>query len=71
LSSKYAPLQLDMFDREAELEKIENLEDCVHGLRARFGHHTVRLGASVLNPKLVGINPRDDHTSPAVAYHFG
>ena len=71
LSSKFAPLQLDMFDREAELEKIENLENSIQGLRARFGHHIIRLGTSVLNPRLAGINPREDHRAPAAAYYTG
>lgn len=71
LSSKYAPLQLDLFGREEQLEKIENLENSVHGLRARYGHHIIRLGASLTNPRLAGINPRDDHRPPAAAYYTG
>lgn len=71
LFSKYAPLQLDLFGREEKLERIETLEDSIQGLRARFGHHIIRLGASVINPKLMEFSPKDDHRPPAAAYYTG
>ena len=71
LSSVFSPLQLDMFDREGELERIEALENSIQGLRSRFGHHIIRLGAATMNPQLAGINPRDDHRAPAAAYYTG
>lgn len=71
LSSKYAPFQLDMFGREERVERMEYLEESIQGLRSRFGHHIIRLGASVMNPKLAGTNPKDDHRPPAAAYYSG
>ena len=71
LSSKYAPLQLDMFDREEQLNKIEDLENSIQGLRVRYGHHIIRLGTAILNPRLAVTNPKDDHRPPAAAYYYG
>ena len=56
-------IQLSLFDDTAEKLLVqEKIEKTVDELRFRFGHEAVLRAAALLDPKLTGFNPKEDHT---------
>lgn len=56
-------MQLSLFDDTAEqLLLQEQIEKTIDGLRCRFGHDAVLRASALLDPKLTGFNPKEDHT---------
>jgi DNA polymerase-4 len=58
-------IQLDLFDTKKDVESIEKTID---KLRQRFGHYCIQRCAMMLDPKLTGFNPKDDHTIHPISY---
>jgi DNA polymerase-4 len=57
---------LDLFgDSKPEME---GLEKTIDSLRRRFGHYSVQRCAMLLDRKLTGFNPKDEHTIHPVSY---
>lgn len=59
-------IQIDLFDKDKT--GLEILEKTIDGLRKRFGHYSIQRCAMLLDPKLSGFNPKDDHTIHPVSY---
>lgn len=59
-------IQIDLFDKDKT--GLEILEKTMDGLRKRFGHYSIQRCAMLLDPKLSGFNPKDDHTIHPVSY---
>lgn len=59
-------IQLDLFDKDKT--EVENLEKTVDILRKRFGHYSVQRCAMLLDRKLTGFNPVEDHTIHPVSF---
>ena len=56
-------IQLSLFDDTAEKLLVqEKIEKTVDELRFRFGHEAVLRAATLLDPKLTGFNPKEEHT---------
>ncbi|QJW47308.1 DNA polymerase IV [bacterium BFN5] len=59
-------IQINLFDKDKT--GLEILEKTMDGLRKRFGHYSIQRCAMLLDPKLSGFNPKDDHTIHPVSY---
>ena len=56
-------IQLSLFDDTAEkLAVQEQIEKAVDGIRYRFGHNAVLRASALLDTKLTGFNPKENHT---------
>lgn len=73
LSSKYAPMQMDLFGDEAQRTRDEALEDAVYWLKQRYGQKSIELAICTFNNRLRVINPKEEERfkPPAPAYYFG
>lgn len=58
-------IQLDLFNTQKDTEHIERTLDT---LRKRFGHYSVQRCAMLLDRKLTGFNPKDDHVIHPLSY---
>lgn len=58
--------QLDLFEGDKSVN--ENLEKTVDNIRKRFGQDCVQRCAMLLDRKLTGFNPKDDHVIHPVSY---
>ena len=68
LVTEHNGIELSLFeDPEKDVQK-ENLARVVDGLRKRFGHDAVLRAAALLDSKLTGFNPKEDHTIHPVSY---
>lgn len=68
LVTEHSGIELSLFeDPEKDVQK-ENLARVVDGLRKRFGHDAVLRAAALLDSKLTGFNPKEDHTIHPVSY---
>ena len=62
-------MQLSLFDDTAEQLLIqEQIEKTVDMLRHRFGHNAIKRASALLDPKLTGFNPKEDHTIHPYSY---
>ena len=68
LVSADGSFQLDLFERDAVEQEV--LERTVDRLRERFGPYCIQRCALLLDGKLTGFNPKDDHVIHPVSY-FG
>ena len=68
LVSADGSFQLDLFERDAAEQEV--LERTVDRLRERFGPYCIQRCALLLDGKLTGFNPKDDHVIHPVSY-FG
>jgi DNA polymerase-4 len=59
-------VQIDLFNGD-NLE-AETLERTIDSVRKRFGHYSVQRCAMLLDRKLTGFNPKDDHVIHPVSY---
>ena len=46
----------------------EQIEKTIDMLRYRFGHNAVLRASALLDPKLTGFNPKEDHTIHPYSY---
>ena len=61
-------MELSLFeDNEKEIAR-ENLAHAIDGIRKRFGHGAVLKASCLLDSKLTGFNPKEDHTIHPVSY---
>ena len=61
--------QLSLFDDTAERLLVqEQLEKTIDKLRDRFGHDAITRASALLDPKLTGFNPKEDHTIHPYSY---
>lgn len=68
LITEHSGIELSLFeDPEKDVQK-ENLARVVDGLRKRFGHDAVLRAAALLDSKLTGFNPKENHTIHPVSY---
>lgn len=62
-------MQLSLFDDTAEQLLVqEQIEKTIDMLRYRFGHNAVLRASALLDPKLTGFNPKEDHTIHPYSY---
>ncbi len=62
-------MQLSLFDDTAEQLLVqEQIEKTVDMLRYRFGHDAIMRASALLDPKLTGFNPKEDHTIHPYSY---
>lgn len=66
LVSAHGHVQLDLF--AGDNLNLEMLEKAVDGLRRRFGHYSIQRCAMLLDDKLTGFSPKDDHVIHPVSY---
>jgi len=66
LVSADGSFQADLFERDAAEQEV--LERTVDALRARFGPYCVQRCALLLDGKLTGFNPKDDHVIHPVSF---
>lgn len=53
--------QLSLIPEVAALQRQEEKEAAVDGIRGRFGHFSLRRGIMLADPLLSAVNPKDDH----------
>ena len=62
-------LWLSLFDDTAEQLLVqEQIEKTVDMLRYRFGHDAIMRASALLDTKLTGFNPKEDHTIHPYSY---
>ncbi len=62
-------MQLSLFDDTAEQLLVqEQIEKTIDMLRYRFGHNAIMRASALLDPKLTGFNPKEDHTIHPYSY---
>ncbi len=61
-------MELSLFDDNDKLIQQENLAHTIDALRSRFGHDVVLKASCLLDAKLTGFNPKEDHTIHPVSY---
>lgn len=61
-------MELSLFDDNDKLIQQENLAHTIDALRSRFGHDVVLKASCLLDTKLTGFNPKEDHTIHPVSY---
>ena len=54
-------MQLSLLPEARRLEKQEELESAVDGLRSRFGHFSVQMGIMLTDRKLSDLDPKGEH----------
>ena len=54
-------MQLSLLPEARRLEKQEELESVVDGLRSRFGHFSVQMGIMLTDRKLSDLDPKGEH----------
>jgi len=60
-------IQIDLFN-PIDNVSIESLEQTVDSLRKRFGHYSIQRCFMMLDSKLTGFNPKEDHVIHPVSY---
>ena len=68
LVTEHSGIELSLFENPEKDVQKENLARVVDGLRKRFGHDAVLRAAALLDSKLTGFNPKEDHTIHPVSY---
>ena len=69
LVTAHKHMQLSLFDDTAEQLLIqEQIEKTMDMLQYRFGHDAIMRASALLNPKLTGFNPKEDHTIHPYSY---
>ena len=63
--------QLSLYQDEIKRDKWERIDAIVDELRAQHGYMSVRRAATMADPLLGRINPKDDHTVHPVGYFGG
>ena len=61
-------MELSLFDDNDKLIQKENLAHTIDALRSRVGHDVVLKASCLLDTKLTGFNPKEDHTIHPVSY---
>ena len=61
-------MELSLFDDNDKLIQQENLAHTIDALRSRIGHDIVLKASCLLDTKLTGFNPKEDHTIHPVSY---
>lgn len=61
-------MELSLFEDNEKEIAIEKLAHAIDGIRKRFGHSTVLKVSCLLDSKLTGFNPKEDHTIHPVSY---
>ena len=62
------PLQLSLFEDQAQRQKQEALDRTVDSLRRRFGHFCIQRASVLADRPLCGINPKNDHIIHPVGF---
>jgi DNA polymerase-4 len=58
--------QIDLFD-DSKLQR-QDIEQTIDAIRSRFGHYSIQRCAMLMDRKLTGFNPKDDHVIHPVSY---
>ena len=61
-------MQLSLLPEARRLEKQEELESAVDGLRSRFGHFSVQRGIMLTDRKLSDLDPKGEHIIHPMSY---
>lgn len=62
-------IQLSLFDDTAEKQAVqEQMERTIDSIRFRYGRNAVLRASALLDPKLTGFNPKEDHTIHPYSY---
>lgn len=62
LSSADTPRQTIIFESEEQKIKAEKLEMTIDSIRTRFGHNSIMRGTVCLDPALINLDPKSQHT---------
>ena len=68
LVTEHSGIALSLFEDPIKDVQKEKLAHTIDGLRKRFGHDAVMRASSLLDSKLTGFNPKEDHTIHPVSY---
>lgn len=72
LAAEDTPVQTSLFDESVNTRlRQEKLERAIDSLRARFGHEAVLRGALYEDPRLGGLNPKEDHIIHPIGFFGG
>ncbi len=66
-----APEQLDLFGLAAERQHQAALDRTMDALRDKYGFACIRRGLAALEPRLGGLNARDEHVAHPIGYFGG
>lgn len=66
-----APEQLDLFGLAAERQHQAALDRAMDALRDKYGFACIRRGLSALEPRLGGLNAREEHIAHPIGYFGG
>lgn len=68
LVTEHSGIELSLFDDPQQDVIKEKLAHTVDGLRKRFGHNAVLRASVLLDNRLTGFNPKEEHTIHPVSY---
>lgn len=68
LVTEHSGIELSLFDDPQQDVIKEKLAHTVDGLRKRFGHNAVLRASALLDNRLTGFNPKEEHTIHPVSY---
>lgn len=63
--------QLSLYQDDVKRDKWERIDATVDALRMQYGYMSIRRAATMADPLLGRINPKDDHTVHPVGYFGG
>ena len=66
-----APEQLDLFGRAEERQRQAALDRTMDALRGKYGFACIRRGLAALEPRLGGLNAREEHVAHPIGYFGG
>ena len=66
-----APEQLDLFGLAAERQHQAALDRTMDALRDKYGFACIRRGLAALEPRLGGLNAREEHIAHPIGYFGG
>ncbi len=62
------PSQMSLFINEEERDKAKRIDETLDKIRNRFGHYSIHRACVLLDSKLTGFSPKEDHIIHPVSY---
>ena len=62
------PSQMSLFINEEERDKAKRIDETLDKIRNRFGHYSIHRACVLLDSKLTGFSPKEDHIIHPVRY---
>ena len=63
-----ATRQLSLFEDEQRRDRVEKLEFTIDDIRRKYGHYAIDRAMLRLDPRLGGLNPKEDHVIHPIGY---